>query len=471
MKLLKSKWLKRLALGVTGCVLALFIYVLLQLLDPVPIAPIVQASQPRFTGRALLVASDADMVATAYIDGIPDKVPSIEDNLSVISLPLNPANPTVATVPVSNSVTAWPQIIATSPDGTKAYVVELRGKLPEGVQKLNPSLPGIGVPNGSLLTVVDITNPNQPSVVESVSIGRVPSHIGASPDGRFLAITLGGEKGRELLIVSTKNGKLGERRYFNFRNSAGQAVNSVNSVSWHPSGRFLALNFDNQEVAFYEVVSNASGSVELRPYGHPVNIGNTLSIGRFTPDGRYFLITEVNWRTWGQFRGGLFGFLNYFMNPKGELVSIHFDGTSKQVVQPEVVSRTAVGVSPEGFALSPDGSLAVSVNMRRTYIPTNWLPWRGKSHCSLSLVKVNPKTGELATVGQEYGFEGLLPENAAFDAEGKAVAVVIFHDRQQSPRTGAVEFWNVIPAEQPRLERTGFKIDVTRGPHDIMLVR
>ncbi|NJR73171.1 MAG: hypothetical protein HC773_04720 [Scytonema sp. CRU_2_7] len=106
MKLLKSKWLKRLALGVTGCVLALFIYVLLQLLDPVPIAPIVQASQPRFTGRALLVASDADMVATAYIDGIPDKVPSIEDNLSVISLPLNPANPTVATVPVSNSVTA-----------------------------------------------------------------------------------------------------------------------------------------------------------------------------------------------------------------------------------------------------------------------------------------------------------------------------------------------------------------------------
>jgi DNA-binding beta-propeller fold protein YncE len=466
MKLHKSKWLKRLTLGVVGFLLALIIYGLLQLIDPVAITPVAQASQPRFAGRALLVASDADMVATAYVDGIPDKIPGIEDTLSIINLPLNPANPTVTSVPVPNSVTAWPQIIATSPDGTKAYVVELRGKLPEAVQRLNPNVPGIGLPDGSLLTVVDITNPSKPFVVESVPIGRVPAHIGASPDGKFLAITLDGEKGRELLVVSIENSKLGKRDYFTFKNSAGQPVNRVNSVSWHPSGRFLALNFDNQEVAFYEVVSNASGTFELKPYGQPVVVGNTLSIGRFTPDGRHFLITEVNWGSWIQH----LRFLNYFANPKGELVSIRFDDTSGQITQPEVVSRTVVGVSPEGFALSPDGSLAATVNMRRTYIPTNWLSWRGKSHSSLSLVKVNRETGELTTVGKEYGFEGLLPENAAFDAEGNALAVVIFHDRQQSPRTGTVEFWNVIKAQEPRLERTGFKIDVTRGPHDVILV-
>jgi DNA-binding beta-propeller fold protein YncE len=473
MKLHKSKWIKRLTLSVVGFLLALIIYGLLQLIDPVPITPVAQASQPRFAGRALLVASDADMVATAYIDGIPDKVPGIEDTLSVISLPLNRANP-IATVPVPNSVTAWPQIIATSPDGTKAYVVELRGKLPENVQKLNPTVPGIGLPDGSLLTVVDLTNPRKPFVVESVPIGRVPAHISASPDGKFLAITLDGEKGKELLVVSIENGKLGKRHNFTFKNSTGQAVSRVNSVNWHPSGRFLALNFDNQEVAFYEVLSDVSGSVNLRPYGQPVAVGNTLSIGRFAPDGRHFLITEVNWGTWNLPRGAFtqqFGFLNYFANPKGELVSIRFDGGSGQVIQPEVVSRAAVGLSPEGFALSPDGSLAATVNMRRTYIPTNWLSWRGKRHSSLSLVKVNRQTGELTTLGKEYGFEGLLPENAAFDAEGDALAVVIFHDRQQSPRKGTVEFWNVIKGEEARLERTGFKIDVTRGPHDITLVR
>ncbi len=67
-------------------------------------------------------------------------------------------------------------------------------------------------------------------------------------------------------------------------------------------------------------------------------------------------------------------------------------------------------------------------------------------------------------------FEGLLPEQVSFDAEGKSLAVVIFNYREPSPKTGAVEFWNVIEGDKPRLERTGYKIDVVRGAHDIKLV-
>jgi hypothetical protein len=73
-------------------------------------------------------------------------------------------------------------------------------------------------------------------------------------------------------------------------------------------------------------------------------------------------------------------------------------------------------------------------------------------------------------VGEEYGFEGLLPEQATFDATGKALAVVVYHYREPSPKTGAIEFWNVIPGNTPRLERTNYKLDVVRGAHDIVLV-
>lgn len=73
------------------------------------------------------------------------------------------------------------------------------------------------------------------------------------------------------------------------------------------------------------------------------------------------------------------------------------------------------------------------------------------------------------TVG-EYGFEGLLPEQATFDADGNSLAVVIYNYREQNPRTGAVEFGNVVSGSQPRLERTGFKLDVVRGAHEIVLV-
>lgn len=81
----------------------------------------------QFNGRALLIASDADMVATAYADGKLDRVAGIEDTLTAIDLPLNQQQPKISALQVSNSVMSWPQIIATSPDSTKAYFVEVRG--------------------------------------------------------------------------------------------------------------------------------------------------------------------------------------------------------------------------------------------------------------------------------------------------------------------------------------------------------
>lgn len=128
-----------------------------------------------------------------------------------------------------------------------------------------------------------------------------------------------------------------------------------------------------------------------------------------------------------------------------------------------------MGLSPEGFALNPDNSLIATVNMRRTYLP-NFLPaWRGKPYSSLSLVPFDPSTGQL-TQSQEYGFEGLLPEQVTFDTSGNALAVVIYNYREPSPQTGAIEFWAVKAGKSPKLERTGYKLEVVRGAHDIVLV-
>jgi len=181
-------------------------------------------------------------------------------------------------------------------------------------------------------------------------------------------------------------------------------------------------------------------------------------MGRFTPDGRFYLIPDVKWQTYGIRQ------LDYLANPKGTLTAIRFSETA----QPSVASVIEVGLSPEGFAISPDASLIVTVNMRRTYLP-NWLPaWRGKPYSSLSLVHFDQATGQLTPVGK-YGFEGLLPEQATFDVSGQLLAVVIYHHREQGPKTGMVEFWNIV-REEPRLERTGYKVEVVRGAHDIVLV-
>lgn len=461
MKFLESKWLRRSLWAGLGVVLALFLYGLLQLIEPVRIAPIAANASGQFIGQALLVASDADMVATAYADAKLDRVPGIEDALTVVELPLDLARPDVAQSPlasiqVSNSVMSWPQIIAISPNGKRAYVAEVRSRPADGIQEFETI---DRMPAGADVTVVDIANRSQPRIVESVNVGRNPEHLSISPDGRFLAVNLN-EPGRELLIVELQeDGRLGQRSYFPMEMDSAREDNRA--AIWHPSGQYLAMTQDrNTRVGFYRVQMN-DGVMSVTSVGEPLALGNHLSHARFTADGRFLLVPDLKWSLYGNRT------LSALLNPRGEMIAVKFEPGLGE--SPEVVSRVAVGLSPEGFALSPDNSLIVTVNMQRTYLP-NFVPaWRGKPYSSLSLLQFDSTSGELATV-EEYGFEGLLPEQATFDATGNALAVVIYHYREPGPKTGAVEFWHVTPGNPPSLDRTDYKLEVVRGAHDIVLV-
>ena len=459
MKNMKIKNRKKILFAFIGFLLAILLYGLLQLREPVAIAKVPQSPQPiTFTGDKLLVASDADMVATAYADAKLDRVAGIEDTLTLIDLPLDSNNPQISSIQVSNSVMSWPQIIAISPDGKRAYIVEVRSRPEDGIQELETI---DDMPEGKHITVVDFTNLSQPKIIESVAVGRNPEHISISPDGKLLAVNLE-DAGRELLIVKLQpDGKLGKRFYFPLPSDSTRTDNRT--AIWHPSGKYLAMTQDkNSRVGFYSVTTTPDDNIQVTPYGQPLEVGNHLTHPRFTSDGRFLLTCDLKWST------NPSPVLSALMNPPGEAIAINFEPESGKKTQ--IVSRVEIGLSPEGFAISPDNSLIATVNMRRTYLPSYIPAWRGKPHSSLSLVKFDSQSGQLTNV-DEYGFEGLLPEQVTFDAEGKSLAVVIFNYREPSPKAGAVEFWNVMPGEKPRLERTGYKIDVVRGAHDITLVQ
>ena len=99
--------------------------------------PLVTTAQPSrhapldFEGRMLLALSDADMVASAYVDG---RLGAIEgsDTLSVIALGGDPRGWRAATVAASNSVAGPPVAVAATPDGRYAFVVETFTPRPEG---------------------------------------------------------------------------------------------------------------------------------------------------------------------------------------------------------------------------------------------------------------------------------------------------------------------------------------------------
>jgi DNA-binding beta-propeller fold protein YncE len=422
-------------------------------------API-SAQTTQFDGRYLAIASDADMVGTAYADGVLMQVPGAVDTLTLLELPVTDAAVRGVEIPASNAVTSWPQIIALSPDGPTIYVVETSQPVPDDIAQLDTDQ----FPRGRLVTAIDLSaGPDDPRI-QTFEVGDGAIHLAISADGGALAVGMR-ENERQLAILPTASLDDPESfARFSIDRADGGPASEITSVAWHPSVEFLAVGIDRSELQFYRVIRLPDGGFDLTPHGARLTLGNTITYGQFTGDGAYYLTAEINWNTVPAPLGNL-------VNPPGEMIAVRFDPSD--AAAHAVTSRVAVGLSPEGFAVSPDESLVVTVNMRRTYLPDALAAvTEGADLNSLSLLHFDAATGTLRVLGEEYGFEGVLPEHASFDADGDSLAVAIYNDREDPTGPGAVEFWNVIgEGEDARLERTAVRLPVARGAHAVALIR
>ena len=229
----------------------------------------------------------------------------------------------------------------------------------------------------------------------------------------------------------------------------------MSGLQWHPSGKFLALTVGFREVRMVRVDDGPSGP-KLTQVGDGVRLGGLLSAGSFTPDGRHFVITDTGWAP---------NQVSFLVNGRGtvSVLAIGPDGA------PSLADAVRVPQSPEGFAISPSGTRLAVVSMRRTYLPARSVVgrWAGTDRATLNLIALDPNTGRLSMLDQ-HDFEGLLPEDAEFDETGRHVAVAIYHYREDGPRDGYVELWS---AAGDRLARTGHRIRVPRGPHDLIRLK
>lgn len=407
-----------------------------------------------FKGKIIAV-SDADMLATAYANGILNKVKGIEDSLSIIEIGGDGEPVVVGRNHVSNSVVSWPSVIANSTNRKIAYVAETRGIYKKETQKVKDVWKDL--PTGSIITVLDISNSSSPGILQEKIVGENIQGVSVNHDNTLLAAG-SSEKGKEIVIATLdSNGVISNTFYFTDDDikEVKTSDDGVKTIEFHPSENIIAVNFNNKLLAFFEVYA-LGGRVTIKKSGSSLAVARNWSVGNWLPNGRYFILSNVNW---GE------GAMGAILNGKGNLVSVAFDKAGSH----KIVSTAKVGLSPEGFDISPDGNYAVVSNMRRTYGPKNFWFVPGRKHASLSLVKVNAETGELKTVGKEYAFEGALPEDAIFDEESNSIAVAVYHKLDEmQPVQGWIEFWEL---ENDQLIRTGRKAMVTRGVHNLKLLK
>ncbi|MBD2057389.1 beta-propeller fold lactonase family protein [Oculatella sp. FACHB-28] len=416
-----------------------------------------------FQGRFLAVLSDADMEASAYIDGQLGGYPArgtashrtseMIDTLTL--LPLGNEAVTPISLPVSNSVMGWPNNLAFTPDGQFAFITETFAPAPEGATLRSE------IPSGQRLTVVSLSNLQQPQVVDQLDIGNEPRPVAVHPNGDLLVVSLR-DPARPIAFIPFENGELGTPIFQTLPGLNDPEANASH-IEWHPSGRFLGVTFaETNETAFYEVDRTNRDRPQIRAWGNSIMTGKLPGVGHFTPDGRHFIVTNL---LWGddvelQYVGATYSYLS--------VIRFADTANSNNEVVHQIVATAPVGGSAEEFAISPDGQFVVSLNMEASYLPID--NPRLTRDSSLTLLSLNPENGRL-TSHSTTPFEGILPEGITFDASGNYLAVAVFDYHDSAHDGGSVDFWQLHRGESPSLEKLERSIPVRRGAHIIKLVQ
>jgi DNA-binding beta-propeller fold protein YncE len=421
-------------------------------------------------GKYIAVLCDADMPATAFADGLLGaRNPGSADALTVVSLPIamptgeeDKWQTTVAQVPVSNSVMGPPASIAVTADGKTAYIVESRGPASPSASKVDD------LPVGRTLTAVCMEDPAKPHTLASMDVGAEPRGVDVSPDGRWVAVVLN-TPGSQLLIVPTSAEKaLGEPLSFPLPGLDSAARPS--SVAWHNDGRHLAVTLpDTGQVAFFEFNPDIGGGTPgIAPWGAAVSAGKYPFMGKFSPCGRFFIVSDVKWGAdvpgflAAPAPGQVFAIrLSEKPSSVTDAGTLDLEGTAHQIA-----SAVEVGISPESLAISPDGKFVVTANLKGSFL--NIGDDRFTPGGSLSLLGLNADTG--LTLFGEFPINAM-PEGLAFDATGRHLIVSQFRSFEPGAVDGELAFFRILEENPPRIDQILFWVGVGTGPHGVLIVR
>lgn len=420
-----------------------------------------RAAPMEFQGRYLVSISDADMVASAYVNGLLGPREG-RDALSVIPLGGHVRDLQAYEVEASNSVAGPPVAVAVTPDGRYAIVIETWAQRPDGAEDQQT----FGdLTHGDRLQVFDLADPTQPTLVQDVAIAERPDSISINSDGSLIAVTFhpnGAGSETPLALIPFNNGQIGEPVYSTVPNFS--LDERIIHAEWHPTQNILALvNEPEAEIAFVQVIPQGN-SWELQPWGNVVQAEKAPYMARFTPDGRYVIVNGLYWGADVEGR--------WSEAPRGSIVSIRLEAGTQEDGSPRhaLVSRSMTGVSPEGLAISPNGRYVVTTNLERSYLPydDDRITW----FSSLSLITLDPETGQLNHVAN-YPYDGILPEAATFDASGQYLAVANYDHFDDRIQGSSIDFWRIATDPlnpQPMLVQTRYSVPVTRGAHSMVLV-
>lgn len=323
----------------------------------------------------MLVGSDEKLLWDD--EGKPVVSPAGKDTLSILDLAEPEAPKILATIPLKNSIAGPPVNLAITPDGALALVADSIAVVKDGeVNKMAPD---------DKVHVIDLKS-NPPKLLESVSVGKQPSGLSISPDGKMALVANRGDNSIAVLSIDGTSVKLTDTVAMN---------DSVAHVAITPDGkRALAVKFPAHKVA---VLSIAGGKVTYDkldlPTGQwPYNVA-------IAPDGKFALVADNG--------------ANGASDGSVDTVSV----VDLEANPPRIADRVVVGDGPEGLDISPRGDWAAVALLRGGNSSKKAYFYNATG--SLTLLKV---TGKSVVKAGEIEVGGL-PEAVSFTPDGRYLYV------------------------------------------------
>jgi len=317
--------------------------------------------------------------------GKPIIAPNGKDNVQIIDM-ANPMKPKiVATLPLENSIVGPPTNLAISPDNSIALVADSMTVADDnGTRKMVPT---------DKLWVIDLKS-NPPKLAQTVTLGKQPSGLSFSPDGKMA------------LVCNRADGTISVLKIAGTQATVIDTIPvgpGVSTVEFTPDGKHaLTVKSPDNHVALLDVDGDkvTYNKLDLPTYLFPYNVV-------VSPDSKLAITADNG------FGGSADGNMD-------DVSVIDLQGP-----HPHVTQHITVPDAPEGLAMSPKGDLAVVASVQASNNPPAWFYHKTGNVTILHID--GQKVSAIKTIDV-----GRVPEAVAFSADGRYIYVGNFTDQDFS---------------------------------------
>jgi DNA-binding beta-propeller fold protein YncE len=329
----------------------------------------------------------------------------------------NPAKPMrIGSLPLENSIVGPPTNIAITADQRLALIANsLHSEaVPGGGWKTTPS---------DELFVVDLAA-RPPQLISTVKVGRQPSGVSINKAGTMALVANRDSRSITVLAIN------------------GREVTVKDTVDMTDTVGAVAITPDGRHAVATKTLANKASLLAIDDTGK-IKLERDLWTGLFpwnvaiTPDNRLALVNNAG-------NAGL---------PDGNLDTVSvIDLTA---AEPHVIGQVAIGDSPEGIAMRPQGDMAAVTLLNGGY-DSHEPGWYWREAGRVALLKIDGNSVTLP----DTAAVGSFPEGIAFSQDGKFIYAGNFH-------SNSISILSIGPGGS--LKDTGTKIELPGPPASLRI--